>query len=85
MLDLFGSARLIWTISKLNDINNNECYNFKAMCKRVGLDYYKVNAFLEVSNGIMDKSIDFGQLLVQYDLQEKELEKLANNIPPILI
>ncbi|AVK51232.1 hypothetical protein AXY43_26240 [Clostridium sp. MF28] len=84
MINPIGSARLLWTINRLNAINNNECYNFKAMCERIGMDYNKVNAFLEISNGIMNKNIDFGPLLKQYDLQEKELDELANNIPPVL-
>ena len=72
------------SITKLNEISNNECYNFEAMCNRVGLDYSKVSAFLEISNSIMDKTIDFGPLLAQYQLQEEELNNLANNVPAIL-
>ncbi|MBQ8999703.1 MAG: hypothetical protein IJ086_13600 [Clostridium sp.] len=53
------SARLLWTINKLNAISNNECYNFKAMCERVGMNYEKVSIFLDISNDIMNKNIDF--------------------------
>lgn len=84
-MNIAGSGRLLWTINKLNAINNDECYNFKAMCERAGLNYNKVNNFLEVANGIMDKSIDFAPILNQYQLQEAELEKLAKNAPPALI
>lgn len=84
MVNPIGSARLLWTINKLNAISNNECYNFKAMCERVGMNYEKVSAFLEISNDIMNKNIDFGPLLRQFELQERELEELAKNVPPIL-
>lgn len=80
-----GSARLLWTINRLNAINNDECYNFKAMCERAGLNYNKVNGFLEIANEIMDKTIDFGPLLKQYQLQEEELDELARNAPPSLV
>lgn len=83
-MNITGSGRLLWTISKLNAINNDECYNFKAMCERAGLDYNKVNNFLEIANGVMNKSVDFGPVLTQYEIQEAELERLAKN-PPILL
>lgn len=80
-----GSARLLWVIKKLNDMKNDDCFNFEAVCIRAGLDYYKVSSFLDMANGIMNNEIDFEPLLNQYQIGKSDLEMLAKSAPSNLI
>lgn len=77
MANLRGSARLLWTINRLNAMNRSDSCHLKDRCREVGVDYSKVNDFLEISNGIMSRTADLGQVIAQYKSMEEQFAELA--------
>lgn len=77
MATIYDYARLSWSIKRLRSMDKNPCYNLDAICRAANIDYYKIRAFLDITNDILDNKLDLAGVLKQYEIQERELIELG--------
>lgn len=78
MVTIYDYARLSWTIKRLRQLDKDPCYNLDAICKKANIDYFKIRAFLDITNSILDGELDLIGILNQYEIQKEEIVELSN-------